>query len=437
MDMNNSPKHVCLTLPPSALSMDDDEDEDDGLSVIAVTPPKCEPSSIHTLTSGGNTEDTDTHHTRRLTSASSSSSFSVSRSTNSGGVNSLSGRGRKGSMGSSMGSLLRNLTRGWSRQGTKQGRQVEQSPISVVESRLSVRMKGKLEDGVTEEEERRMLKKAVFASIDGADAREFQEFLDEHGMERQRLPVLCLAEYGEEGSHASDIWVLMHNTVRRELFDVFEILEVIRGEFLGMRVEDVYNLRKWWRFFAVMWGEFWIHEQERILPLVMQICLVDGRGDALRRQVKKLRETREWLQLKMEELTSYVEEFETLRPGRALCLICKNIDSFAEKAVEYFAGIERLLPGVVDGYHGEEIRCEIDGALVRRIRGKSYFAEMIVGMTRWMGTQCGEKARERWMGAHLFWVERQGMERFEKRYEESHGRVLSYFRNRLHNSDSL
>lgn len=307
--------------------------------------------------------------------------------------------------------------------------EMDDSPRAVVESPRWLPKRGKAVEG-----EAVRLRCVLFENIDGEDAREFEEFVEEGGRERWGMPVLCLESYGGPGEFAGDIWVLMHNTVRRELFDLFEIVGTIRKGFKTMKVEDVYNLRKWWRFFGVMWGEFWAHEKERIGPMVEQICLVDGRGDAVKRRSRGLREMREWLGLKIEEITGYVEEFEKIgRPGRALSLICRNVESLAAKVVVYFGGVEQLLPRVVEEYY-ERGRCKgIESALVARLRDSEYFGEMIVVMVRWMDV----KVRARWMEEHLFWGERQAMERFERKFELSHGCIVTYFRDQLLNTDSL
>lgn len=403
--------------------------------MIAVTPPK---SSSPLAAIPSRLDESDDGLTPQLTSSRYSSSFSLSA-----GISSSwwlpegAKREPKQRSSSSIGSLFSTLTRGWNRGAGRKGMHeiMEDSPRTIVESPRGLPKRGKAMDGQPGRiAEAIRLERALFESLDGEDAREFEEFVEEGGGERCGMPVLCLESYGGHGEFAGDVWVLMHNTVRRELFDLFEIVGMIRKGFVRMKMEDMYNLRKWWRFFGVMCGEFWAHENERIAPMVEQICSVDGRADVFRGRLRGLREMREWLGLKMEEITAYVEEFEKIgRPGRALSLICRNIELFAAKVVVYFGGMERLLPRIAEEYYEREVCKGIEDALVARLRRSEYFEEMIVAMMRWMDV--GVKAR--WMEEHLFWGERQALERFERKFEVSHGCIVTCFKDLMLNSDSL
>lgn len=435
-------KHVDIDLPlPRAATETDDEYE--GLSVIHVTPRL--PAKMRTLTSlqlqsDDDDDDDDEQEPSVLASESSECSFTLSTA-----PSSVKFRREPNTVTL----FLSSLTSGWSKSesGSERIRREvanPQSPSSVLLERKFSACRGSKSIELFHEEEKELLKRPIFCSIDGPDACEFQEFLNDHVGESHRIPVLCLVDYGGHGAHASDIWVLMHNTIRRELFDVFEIINSIRREYLSMTLNDVYNLRKWWRFFVILWSEFAIYEKTILDPIVQQICLVDGRSDVLLKGLGRLRDTREWLSLKMEEMTSYIEEFERLPPGRALCLFCKTVDSFGDRAMLYFAGVERLLPRYVESYHDEEIKLSVEGQLIERLRKGAYFAEFVVALVRWMGTvqgfssvQAQSKEREKWLNTHLFWLERQNLPKYCRKYEASHGRVLTYFRERLKKASSL
>lgn len=422
-----------VKLPTSdPLLRHDDENDYEGLSVIDFTLPK---SPIHSAAVLRAPDVLDDSFTPKLTSTNSSSSLSLSTAPKSVQLPKARGEPKRQSSGP-VSSFFSTLTRGWS-QGMEHGTRdiVEESPRTIVASPRWLPRRGKPVDGKAGRlAETVMLRRALFDSIDVEDAREFDEFVEEKGRQRWGMPVLCLEGYGGEGEFAADVWVLMHNTVRRELFDLFEIVGIIRKRFLAMKMEDMYNLRKWWRFFGAMWREFGAHERERIDPVVEQICSVDGRGDVLKKRLRGLREMREWLGLKIEETTGYVEEFEKIgKPGRALSLICRSVESFAAKAVLYFGGMERLLPSMLEGYYQRQSCKEIESALVGRLRRTDYFGEMVVAMVRWMGAD----VRTSWMEEHLFWGERQAMERFERKYEICHGCIVVHFKDRLHSADSL
>ncbi|CDF39335.1 unnamed protein product [Chondrus crispus] len=400
------------------------------LSVIQVTPrTSCDAKSIATPCLGSEGGNKDTYNKKKGESF--NASFSVSTATSS--INSRRER-------QSTPNFWSYSTGEWKRSGSDPESifpDISTSTSIILEKKFSSRGLPESLNAI-EDEEREVLNRRLFCSRDGADAREFQEFLIDHEGERLRTPVLCLVGYGGQGAHASDLWVLMHNTFRRELFDVFEMLNIVRSSYLSLILSDIYNLRKWWRFFVTLWSEYENYENTLLDPIVHKICLLDGRGDVLLKRLGPLRETREWLRLKMEEVTSYIEEFENLPPGRALSLFCKNVDSFGDRAMGYFAGVERLLPRFVESYYGEEVKLSVEGQLIKRMRNGKYFAEFVIALVRWMGTEesfsttnAQERKRERWMNTHLFWLERLSLSKFYRKYEASHGCVLTYFQGRF------
>lgn len=430
-------------LPPAAFNVS--EEEYDELSIIEVTPRHSGNNldgKFRTLTTAGSALDAENETPSIIRASSASSSLALSVASHHERGKGL--RREEPNQPLSVGSFLSSLTRGWSKgvETKRAGEPGSESPSSVVERITPRRKVSKCRKPSVEQKE--LLKKPIFASIDGPDAVEFQDFLEEDGGSSSRIPVLCLADYGRRGAYATDIFVLMHNTIRRELFDMFEIIKVIRHEYLSLTWEDIYQVRKFWRFIVILWREYVGYERTLLNPMVQQICLVDGRSDVLLKKLAPIRDTREWMDLKMLEITSYVEEYEKLPTGRALILFCRTVDSFADKARYYFAGQERILPPFIENYHGEEVKLSVECQLMERLRKSPYFPELVVSMVRWMGSVQGfssprsqSRDREKWLSTHLFWMERQNLSRYYRKYEASHGKVLSHFRNRLQASDSL
>ena len=254
----------------------------------------------------------------------------------------------------------------------------------------------------------------------------------------QRQPVLCLVDYGLPGGYASDIWVILHNTLRRELFDTFEVLAYVRQLSDELIYDDIMQLRKWWRFFVHLWQEYLSHEDTVLTPLLSRIRAVDGRSDAFEKRISRITDDREWLDCKMLELTSYLEEFEKLPPARALVLFSRGVDRVAERMVTWFAIKERVLPGLFEGYYTEDICATVEDALIKRLRDGGWFEEGVVAVIRWMGCVQGfvakkgqSKEREKWLVRNLSWMERLRLPVFFKRYDIIHGNVVKYFRQRV------
>eukprot|EP00178_Gracilaria_changii_P025299 TRINITY_DN78033_c0_g1_i1.p1 TRINITY_DN78033_c0_g1~~TRINITY_DN78033_c0_g1_i1.p1 ORF type:complete len:472 (-),score=81.13 TRINITY_DN78033_c0_g1_i1:487-1809(-) len=287
----------------------------------------------------------------------------------------------------------------------------------------------------------------IFRAIDGADAREFRLFLDDHSESKHNV-VINLAPYGRSGTYAADIFVIVHNTIRLELVDTFHIVAVIRTHFLSLSVRDVHNFRQWWRFFFLLWSEYITYHNNLLEPIIHNICQVDGRSDVLRRRLRPLRSSKEWLCLKMEEITSYVEEFESLPPARALCLICNNIHSFAESVNAYFRACEKLLPPFIESYHGEQLKLSIECQLIEQLRKSEHFPELMASIIRWIGSTHANadvtlnakqqaKERDRWLASHMVWLERPKVWYFFQRYEATHRSIFTRFVTRVRTLDSM
>lgn len=270
--------------------------------------------------------------------------------------------------------------------------------------------------------------------------------MDDHAHEPS-TPLLSPSSYGRSETYASDIWVIMHNTIRVELIDTFDIIAAIRANYLSLTLADVHNFRQWWRFFCILWAEYIKYDNSVLDPIVQNICLVDGRSDVLKKRLAPLRASKEWLCLKMEEITSYVEEFECLPPARVLCLICKNVHSFAQNLSSYFRGCENLLPSFIESYHGNQIKLDTECQLIDQLRKNNHFAELIASVIRWIGVSAKgstaavehkqqAKEREKWLASHLFWLERPKMWYFFQRYDASHRCIFKQFVTRVRTLDS-
>lgn len=277
----------------------------------------------------------------------------------------------------------------------------------------------------------------LFLDENDISLKEFEEYLRDDESGGQRIPPLRLVEYGSPSSYSSDMWTLIHNTIRRELIDLFEIVRVVKSKYSELTLGDIKKMKKWWSFFTAIWAEYDKYSTKSLEPIIQQICQIDGRSDILKDKKRQLRDMKEWLDLKLIEISSYIDEFESLPRGRALTLICMNIDSYGHKCVTYFAGIEQLYPSFIENYHDDDIKVSTECMLIDGMRKSSLFAEMIVVLTRWMTTETDDctterlaKRRNRWLNAHLYFLERQSLPNYIDRYERNYGSILSYFRQR-------
>lgn len=277
----------------------------------------------------------------------------------------------------------------------------------------------------------------VFIKADAEDVSEYLGFLKETSAECFRFPVLCLSDYGNDGDYASDIWVLLHNTVRRELLDLYEMINCMRQLKLLLNISDVYNFRRWWRFFSVVWDGYVMHNNVCLQPIVKQICLANWEDAWMRKELRKLNEDSDWLSLKMVEVSSYIEEFEKFEPGKVLRLFMQTMDDLTCRILSHFSEREKLLPPLVRKYFGKQIKTAVEGQLVSRFRKSEHFGELLVCVLRTIDTSQGMRSptngvvqRNKWIEEHLNWIERMRMSYYVHKFNANHGSIVNEFKER-------
>lgn len=318
------------------------------------------------------------------------------------------------------------------------GQGEDPSPISVKDGLVRRRRSGPNEKslhttsvppmrtGLQDGEQQRRMGELLFKDVRDPEAVEFARYMKEDG-NVIRTPVLCMCDYGT-GNFAADLWILPHNAMRRELFDLYEIMGVIRARYLSLTWGDIYTLRRWWRFFAYFWSQYLVIESELLNPMVDAVLDIDGRCDQIRSKCSPLCDDREWLSLKFEEVNAYMEEFEVLPRSRVLGLICQTTDALGFKMLGLFNGQERLFPPLIEGYHGSSIKLATELQMLEIYRKTNYPEESIVHLMRWMDNG---RERDKWLATHLWWGERSTLGRMYKKYKESHGNAVDNFRKKI------
>lgn len=275
--------------------------------------------------------------------------------------------------------------------------------------------------------------KLLFKDRHDPEAAEFSDFVEEQGSATQ-IPALCMRDYGT-GSHVQDLWVLLHNALRREVFDLYDIFETIKKRYLVLTWGDIYALRRWWRMFSFFWRLYTMAQDQLLRPLVNNALLVSGNQEKPGKLFQQLADTNDWISFKFEEVTCYMEEFEDLPSGRALVLLCRATGELGVRLAGYFSGQEDLYPSLIEASHTELSREESETItlttelqLLELIRSSPYPDEAIVFLIRWMDVGPGRKS---WLVSHLFWGERSTLNRMYKRFALSHGNVVDRFKKKM------
>lgn len=269
-----------------------------------------------------------------------------------------------------------------------------------------------------------MMNETLFSGPNDPEAQKFASFLSDDGV-AARIPVLCMSDYNI-GDFAADLWTFPHNAIKRELFDMYDIVGALRVRYLQLTFGDLYKIRRWWRLFGVFWRQYCRVEKTLLQPLVRTDDADLGAVSPSRANIAKLADAAECLALKVEEITSYFEEFETLPRGTALSLICRATDAFGIAVLNLFNSQERLYPPAITKDNLPGVRLSIEVRTLEIFRDSTFFAESVVHYIRWLPAG---RERDQWLATHLRWIERSNMAKYYKRYEASRGSIVSSFRN--------
>lgn len=207
---------------------------------------------------------------------------------------------------------------------------------------------------------------------------------------------------------------------------------------LLLNISDICNFRRWWRFFAVVWDQYVLHNKVCLQPIVKQICLANWEDAWMRKGLGKLNEDSDWLSLKMEEVSSYIEEFEKFEPGKVLRLFMQTMDDFTCRTLSHFNEREKMLPPLVRKYFGKQIKMAVEGQLMSRFRKNEHFGELLVSVLRAidishdLGSPMNSAVqRNKWIEEHLSWIERMRMSYYVHKYNTNHGCIVNEFKQRL------
>lgn len=159
-----------------------------------------------------------------------------------------------------------------------------------------------------------------------------------------RAPVLIPAPYSGPASKSNwhvNFLTMPHNALRREMSDLYELLLAMVDFGPGLRKADFRDLRTWWHVFSRFLRD-WLDIERRVLfPWVNATGAHDWE---LQSTLRELRATKEFLDMKLEELSIYLDGFESLPPTEMFSLLYKSVDALAPRLMGYFGTQERVFP---------------------------------------------------------------------------------------------
>lgn len=159
-----------------------------------------------------------------------------------------------------------------------------------------------------------------------------------------RAPVLIPAPYSGPASKSNwhvNFLTMPHNALRREMSDLYELLLAMVDFGPALRKADFRDLRTWWHVFARFLRDWLDIERRLLFPWVHA---TGAHNWELQSTLRELRATKDFLDMKLEELAIYLDGFESLPPTEMFSLLYKCVDALAPRLMGYFGTQERVFP---------------------------------------------------------------------------------------------
>lgn len=179
-----------------------------------------------------------------------------------------------------------------------------------------------------------------------------------------RAPVLIPAPYSGPASKSNwhvNFLTMPHNALRREISDLYELLLAMVDFGPALRKADFRDLRAWWHVFARFLRDWLDIERRLLFPWVHA---TGAHNWELQSTLRELRATKEFLDVKLEELAIYLDGFESLPPTEMFSLLYRCVDALAPRLMGYFSTQERAFPAGIRATYAADDAVRLEKEMV-------------------------------------------------------------------------
>ncbi|GAB0490832.1 hypothetical protein MMPV_002070 [Pyropia vietnamensis] len=235
-------------------------------------------------------------------------------------------------------------------------------------------------------------------------------------------PMLCSSDYGRRWSWASDPFVLKNNAMRRELFDLVQCTDAIRVIAARLTILHMKQLQHWWMGFVRFSQLFFELDLKVLLPAVRPSISSQDR-DATR-ALRALSTTRDWLLMKQEEITAYLDGLTSLPLAVMLRLLFKCFQELSPRYLEYFKIQERHLPAMLLRRHEPKDKVVLETKMLNAARAHAKSGESVVFLLSWMNDK---RLLNAWIAARLTWRQRLAYNGWVEAFRRNHRATVEFF----------
>mmetsp|Transcript_339 Transcript_339/g.624 ORF Transcript_339/g.624 Transcript_339/m.624 type:complete len:373 (-) Transcript_339:1983-3101(-) len=193
-----------------------------------------------------------------------------------------------------------------------------------------------------------------------------------------KMPVIIASPYGK--LWAVDILALYHNAVKKELQDMYHMVEAMHKFQMSLGMEDIERFYSWWEVFEGFVIDYFDIEENVVFPyLAQRVNLNSTKLNDAERKMTKGKLTRV-----LKNIDDMEDRFHNRPPGEMLKSFVAFLDEFSPRLLGYFQLEERIVPKLFQSNFEESDRGVIQARVYDFLKNRQYMNETLVLQSRWL-----------------------------------------------------
>lgn len=238
-------------------------------------------------------------------------------------------------------------------------------------------------------------------------------------------PNFALGEFGGRDTWHSDVFVLLHNAIRWEIMDVYNIIASMQRRWTSLQMVDVWDFSEHWEVFEVFVAQYFEIEDQIIFPYMLNVA---AESSELARYHKVVKYNKERLEAILLEIGLTMEKFNSKSPGEVMPKLYEQLVSCLPKLLDYMSEQEQVLPKVFLQFCDRGDRTLLNRAaanfLVRATNGRYGIAIL----TRWIEDTM---VLQMWKNENLSARAKQSHKKWVAALQTEHVDIVNRFRRRM------
>lgn len=270
------------------------------------------------------------------------------------------------------------------------------------------------------------------ANIEHDDVLVFSEDVRKNGLLSCRpdafdYPDFALGEYGAPNTWYSDVFVLIHNSIRWEIMDLYTIIGSLQRRWLALTMLDMYELCKYWEVFELFLGQWFEVEDQIIFPYLLSVA---ASSQELASYYKFVKFDKENLIGMMYDIGSTIETFNCAPAGEVFPALYRQLVDYLPKILHYMQQQDAILPSVFAAHCHPEDRIMLNRAIANFLVRAANGRDSIAILTRWIEDAM---VLQIWKDENLSSRAKSSHKKWLTKLDENHVEIARKFQRRLRN----